>query len=140
MKFINKNAYIQCAIFGTPFCQSGRKAFFLILRNAFRIAAVSYVSAAVLAIGKLFISSVTTVAAYFVMMEQMEDDRLNHVAGPLVLVFFISYVLADMFMDVFEVGIATILHCFVADEEMFSGNARYADGEWSEYINANSER
>ena len=140
MKFINKNAYIQCAIFGTPFCQSGRKAFFLILRNAFRIAAVSYVSAAVLAIGKLFISSVTTVVAYFVMMEQIEDDRLNHVAGPLVIVFFISYVLADMFMDVFEVGIAAILHCFVADEEMFSGNARYADGEWSEYINANSER
>ena len=140
MKFINKNAYIQCAIFGTPFCQSGRKAFFLILRNAFRIAAVSYVSAAVLIIGKLFISSVTTVLAYFVMMEHVDEDRLNHVAGPLVLVYFISYVLADMFMDVFEVGIATILHCFVADEEMFSGTARYAEGELNDYITQNSER
>jgi hypothetical protein len=56
MKFINKNAYIQCAIFGTPFCHSARKAFYLILRNAAWIGAVSYVSAAVLVVGKLFIS------------------------------------------------------------------------------------
>lgn len=32
MKFLNKNAYIQTAIFGTAFCTSAREAFFLILR------------------------------------------------------------------------------------------------------------
>lgn len=32
MKFFNKNAYIQTAIFGTAFCTSAKEAFFLILR------------------------------------------------------------------------------------------------------------
>ena len=32
MRFLNKNAYIQTAIFGTAFCTSAREAFFLILR------------------------------------------------------------------------------------------------------------
>ena len=32
MKFMNKNAYIQTAIFGSSFCTSAKEAFFLILR------------------------------------------------------------------------------------------------------------
>lgn len=32
MRFLNKNAYIQTAIFGSSFCTSAREAFFLILR------------------------------------------------------------------------------------------------------------
>jgi hypothetical protein len=32
MKFLNKNAYIQTAIFGSSFCTSAKEAFFLILR------------------------------------------------------------------------------------------------------------
>jgi choline transporter-like protein 2/4/5 len=44
MKFLNKNAYIQTAIFGYSFCKAARKAFFLILRNVLRISAVAIVS------------------------------------------------------------------------------------------------
>jgi len=44
MKFLNKNAYIQTAIFGYSFCKAARKAFFLILRNILRISAVAIVS------------------------------------------------------------------------------------------------
>jgi hypothetical protein len=58
-------AYIQTAITGYPFCRSCRSAFFLILRNAARVAAITYVSAAVLIVGKLFISSVTTGVGYY---------------------------------------------------------------------------
>ena len=102
MKFLNKNAYIQTAIFSTPFCKSARRAFFLIVRNAARIAALSYVSAAVLIVGKLFISAVTTLIGYYVMTEYVND--LNSVGGPIAVIFLISYWLSDMFMDVFDMG------------------------------------
>ena len=65
IKFINKNAYIQTAIFSTAFCKSCRKSFGLIFRNAARVGAVTYVSAAVLIVGKLFISAVVTVSLTF---------------------------------------------------------------------------
>ena len=133
MKFINKNAYIQTAIFGTEFCESCRKAFFLILRNAARIGAVSYISAAVLVVGKVFIATITTGIAYFVILQTIQQ-QLYSFGGPLVLIFFISYKVSDMFMDVFEIAILAILHCFVADEEMFHGRPRYAEGALTAWV------
>jgi len=138
LQFINKNAYVQCAIFGTPFCESGRKAFFLILRNAGRVGAVSYVSGMVLLIGKLLISTVTTTFAYYFMVEYIELS-LNSFAGPVVTVFILSYFISDMSLGVFDLSILTVLHCFVADEEMFGGRARYADGSLNDWIDKNAE-
>jgi choline transporter-like protein 2/4/5 len=134
MKFIGKNAYIQTAIFSTSFCKSCRQSFALIFRNAARVAAITYVSAAVLIIGKLFISSVVTVMAYYAMLETI-GDQLYSVGGPVAVVFFISYWVSDMFMDVLDMGISTVLHCFIADEEMFeNADDRYHDKELKDYV------
>ncbi|CAN0386427.1 unnamed protein product, partial [Hapterophycus canaliculatus] len=51
MKFLNKNAYIQTAIFGYSFCTAAKKAFFLIARNIMRVMAVGVVSEVVLILG-----------------------------------------------------------------------------------------
>jgi len=133
IRFINKNAYIQTAIFGKPFCASARDAFYLILRNMGRIGAVSFVSGFVLVIGKLFISVSTTTVAYYLMVEYIADD-LHSLAAPTILVFLIAYFLADMFLDVFEIGLSAILQCFVADEEMFDGADCYAEGNLQNWI------
>ena len=53
MKFLNKNAYIQTAIYGYSFCKAARSAFFLIARNILRIIAVSFVGDFVLFLGKV---------------------------------------------------------------------------------------
>ena len=53
MKFLNKNAYIQTAIYSYSFCKSCRCAFFLLLRNVLRVAAVNTISSFVLFIGKV---------------------------------------------------------------------------------------
>lgn len=98
MKFLNKNAYVQTAIFGTSFCKSSRQAFYLVVRNAARVGAISSVSSAVLFVGKLFISTVTTGLAYYVMTEQISDE-LYSVGGPTLVVFLISYFVSDFFMD-----------------------------------------
>jgi hypothetical protein len=54
------------------------------------VAAITYVSAAVLIVGKLFISAVTTCVAYYLITDNIENE-LNSVAGPMVLIFLISY-------------------------------------------------
>lgn len=133
MKFINKNAYIQTAIFSTPFCKSCRKSFWLIFRNISRVGAVTYVSAAVLIVGKLFISTVTTAVGYIMLVEHLNQELFS-VAGPLGVIFLISYFISDFFMDVFDMGISTVLHCFIAEEEMFDGRQRYADSSLKNYV------
>lgn len=145
MKFINKNAYIQCAIFGTSFMESGRKSFFLILRNTGRIGAVSSVSGAVLFTGKLLISILTTFIAYYTLVEHedyvlKDSDTLYSYGGPILFIFCISYFVASMFMSVFDTGILTILHCFVADEEMFDEASRYTDKNFQRWVDRQQQK
>lgn len=125
MKFINKNAYIQIAIFGCSFCTAAKKAFFLILRNIARIAAVAMVSSFVLLIGKLAVPIAATFICYVWLGTDEMQAQLNGVAGPLVLTFLISYYVMAMFNEVFGMAIWTVLQCFVADEEMKGG---YGEG------------
>ncbi|GMH74283.1 hypothetical protein TrST_g7085 [Triparma strigata] len=128
MKFMNKNAYIQTAIYGYSFCKAARKAFFLILRNILRISAVAIVSEFVLIIGKLFITVASTMVGYYFMKENMLND-LNGLWCPLLLIILFAYVTAEMFNEVFGMAIWTILQCFVADEEMFEPAERFAEGD-----------
>jgi len=44
IKYLNKNAYIQCEIFSTNLCVSAREAFFLIHRNAARVGTLAVIS------------------------------------------------------------------------------------------------
>jgi Plasma-membrane choline transporter len=133
LKFINKNAYIQTAIFSTSFCKSCRQSFALIFRNAGRVAAITYVSSAVLIVGKLFISAAVTLVAYYTILENIGAD-LYSVGGPVAVTFLISYFISDMFMDVLDMGISTVLHCFIADEEMFDGDERYHESSLKDYV------
>ena len=128
MKFLNKNAYIQTAIFGYSFCKAARKAFFLILRNILRIAAVALASNIVLVIGKLFIMVSTTFVAYSAMKDTIGGE-LHFLWWPVLLTCFVSYFTAEMFNEVFGMAISTILQCFVADEELYEPNDRFASGD-----------
>lgn len=146
VKFLNKNAFIQTAIFGTSFCISSKEAFFLILRNAMKLAALSYVSTAVAIVGKLFITGVTTLAAYFLMTEYFISE-LSSVAGPLIIIALLAYFVADTFLDVFEFGVSTILQCFIADDEMFAEEDAFAGGDlktliddWETEAETNAQR
>jgi len=139
MEFISKNAYIYTSMFGTPFCKSAREAFSLIVRNAARVGTLSYVSVMVVFVGRLFIST-TTAAASWVIMQHYLGSKLYSLAGPTVIIFFIAYHVGDMFMQVFNMTASTILHCFVADEEMFDSAEQYATDELREFIDKNEAK
>ncbi|GMI20316.1 hypothetical protein TeGR_g8471 [Tetraparma gracilis] len=135
MKFLNKNAYIQTAIFGKNFCMAAKAAFFLILRNIARIGACTLVSEFVIIIGKVFICVITGGLCYFAIGSG--DVDLNSPLGPVFFVMILSYFTAAMFMNIFAMGISTILQCFVADEEMFDASSRFAESELASFIDAN---
>ncbi len=125
IKFLNKNAYVQTALYGTSFCASCRKAFFLIARNILRVAAVNMVADFILFLGRFFIPVVTTLMAYFGLAYQTGSS--HGLVLPLFFVFILSYFIGCMYADIFGMSIETILCCFVADEEMFPPELRYAE-------------
>jgi len=117
MKFLNKNAYIQTAIYGYNFCMACKKAFFLIARNIVRIAACGMVSSFVLLIGKILIPILVTFLAYMTMAYSM-SDKLHGLYAPCIVVYLLAYFVTLMFVEVFGMAISTCLMCFIADEEM----------------------
>mmetsp|Transcript_11575 Transcript_11575/g.19636 ORF Transcript_11575/g.19636 Transcript_11575/m.19636 type:complete len:250 (+) Transcript_11575:1-750(+) len=135
-KFLNKNAYIQTAIFSYPFCTAARKAFFLILRNILLIGAVAIVSEFVLTLLLCLIPIGTTFLAYIVL--SLMDD-LTSVIGPTLFTFIVSYFTAKKFVETFGMVISTILQCYVADTELFEPEERFAGGSLKSAVsNGNS--
>jgi hypothetical protein len=136
LKFVNKNAYIQTAVNGTAFCTSGKKAFFLIARNILRIGAVSLVSEFVIVIGKVFVSVLAGGISYY-SMNYFLDDEIHSPIGPTILVVILAWFTADMFCEIFSMAVSALLQAFIADEEMFGPEDRYACAELSKYIDEN---
>lgn len=99
MKFLNKNAYIQTAIFGYSFCTAAKKAFFLIARNIMRVAAVGVVSEIVLILGKVVVPLACAVLFYVCANATMADS-LHGLVAPTVVVYLCAFFIAKMFTEV----------------------------------------
>jgi len=56
------------------------------------------------------------------------SEQLNGIMAPLVFCFILAYFVSVMFSEIFGMAIETILCCFIADEEMFPPEKRFAEG------------
>ncbi|KGL74494.1 Choline transporter-like 2, partial [Tinamus guttatus] len=72
IKFLNRNAYIMIAVYGTNFCTSARNAFFLLMRNIIRVAVLDKVTDFLLFLGKLLIVGSVGVLAFFFFTQRIK--------------------------------------------------------------------
>ncbi len=116
IQFLNKQAYIQVAIFGTGFITSAFNGFYLIVRNLGRLAAVNMVGDFVVFIGKLSISLSTAVIGYLYMSVYLRD-QLNGFILPTLLIGFLAYMTATMFLNVLSATADALLQACILDEQ-----------------------
>jgi len=129
IKFLNTNAYIEVAIYGTAFFPSAKRAFDLLWRNAFRVVIVTQVSGLILFLGKLMVVMLTVLATlgmtqsttFLSGVGESIDGRYWSVT--LIVVFILSYMLASSFTAVLQMTIDTIFLCFCEDSEKNDGSA-----------------
>lgn len=86
-------------------------------------------SSFLLLIGRMLIPIATTFICYLAIAYGTNTSEISGLVAPLVLCFLMSYWIACMFLEIFGMGIETILFCFIADEEMFKLEERFASGE-----------
>lgn len=116
VQFLNKQAYVQVAIFGTSFVTSAFNGFYLIVRNLGRLAAVNMVGDFVVFIGKLSISLSTAVIGYLYMSVYLRD-QLNGFILPTLLIGFLAYMTATMFLNVLSATADALLQACILDEQ-----------------------
>lgn len=120
MKFLNRNAYIEIAVYGKNFCTSAKNAFFLIMRNILRVAVLDKVTDFLLFIGKLSITAGMGVASFFFFRK---DEDLNYYLAPVIIIIIAAYVVATAFFGVYSMAIDTVFLCFLEDSERHDGSA-----------------
>uniref|UniRef100_A0A1B6ECV3 Choline transporter-like protein n=1 Tax=Clastoptera arizonana TaxID=38151 RepID=A0A1B6ECV3_9HEMI len=130
--FINRNAYIMCAIHGKNFCASAKDAFQLLMRNVIRVVFVDKVTDFLFFLGKMVITIGMMVLSYFVFVKpstlrlldnSSRDVQLNYPWFPLAVVGFTTYIVASLFFSVYSVAVDTLFLCFLEDCERNDGSS-----------------
>jgi hypothetical protein len=136
-KFISKNAYIQIALCGKKFCSAAKDAFFLIFRNAGRIMAAGMISPVINWLGFLIIT-LSTVFIGFMLIEVF-GLKLNSPVGPCIIYLIEGWVCGSLVMNVFGLGVDTVLQCFVADEEINGTVGEHTPYELTSFLDENKD-
>ncbi|XP_037082789.1 choline transporter-like protein 4 isoform X2 [Pollicipes pollicipes] len=130
MKFINRNAYIMCAIYGKNFCTSAKDGFNLIMRNILRVLAVNSVCDFLLFLGKILITAAVTVGSFYFLDNRIPIKGLDTVVPetqnswvPTITIALGCYFITSLFFSVYEMAVDTIFLCFLEDIERNDGSA-----------------
>jgi hypothetical protein len=57
------------------------------------------------------------------------SSMISDIVSIILFVFILSWFISSMFSEIFGMTIETILCCYIADEEMFEPEKRFADGD-----------
>lgn len=117
IKYVNLNAYCQVALTGEPFCIAAMNGFILILKNSASFIFTGGLGGFFNLIGKLTVCVLNMIICWCIL--DMGDTKLvskiNSPVGPLVIVFILTYMIAQLFMGMYTTIATCILHCLFAD-------------------------
>lgn len=127
MKFVNRNAFVLCAVNGTSFCQSASDAFSLLLRNVARVAVLDKVTDFLLFLGRLVIVTAMGILSFYVFTNRIHYINeyippTNYYMVPIITTVLGAYFISGLFFSVYSMAIDTIFLCFLQDTEINDGS------------------
>jgi hypothetical protein len=122
MKYINKNAYIYIAITGKSFFESAGAATGLLIRNAAKTVAVTYVADVALFFSKLVVVGINCLIAYFVLLQNPNLFPSNNYPSLTIgLLGLETFLIACVFFGNYQLAIDTIFLSVLEDMEKNDG-------------------
>jgi len=119
VRYLNRNAYIYMAISSESFCSSALNSFILILKNLAKFSFVEGIGGVFMFLAKFCIAIVTTLIG-FLLLDAFAPDgqKVEDPFLPTALIFAFSYVVAAIFISVFDTSANTILQCYLIDVDI----------------------
>jgi len=125
MRFINRNAYIMCAVYGSNFCVSAKEAFSLLIRNAARVFVLDTVTEFLLFLGRMVIVCGVGIGSFYVFTDKSNVfgiPELNFYFGPIIAIVLGTWFITSIFFSVYSMAIDAIFLCFLQDCELNDGS------------------
>ncbi|XP_008190433.1 choline transporter-like 2 isoform X2 [Tribolium castaneum] len=126
LKFLNRNAYIMCAIHGKNFCMSAKDAFMLLMRNILRVFVLDKVTDFLFFMGKLLITMGVGAISYVLFATDLtgiDNSGLHYEIVPVIVIMIITYIVATVFFNVYSMAVDTLFLCFLEDCERNDGSS-----------------
>lgn len=114
---LSKNAFVWTAVYGTPFLPSAFAAFALLWQNLVRVAAISVVSEYLLVLGKGLVAILTAGIGNYLLTNTDVKNEISSTFVPLIAIFLLAYLVASLFMVLYDTAIETMFLCLLIDEE-----------------------
>ncbi|KAH8306254.1 hypothetical protein KR018_005316 [Drosophila ironensis] len=122
LKFLNRNAYIMCAIHGKNFCTSAKDAFNLIMRNFLRVVTLDKVTDFLFFLSKLLLTAGAGVSTYYFLANNPALIKLHYNAVPTTVVVIAAFLITSVFFGVYSMAVDTLFLCFLEDCERNDGS------------------
>ncbi|KAK0179707.1 hypothetical protein PV327_005435 [Microctonus hyperodae] len=122
LKFSTISAYIMCAINGKGLCASAVDALSLIIRDIIRVAVLNRVVYLLLKLGKILITSLMILLAYWYFNSNGNSETREYWYVPIILIGIGTYLAATIFFSVCTIGVSTIFLCVLQDCEYHDGS------------------
>ncbi|KAJ8977658.1 hypothetical protein NQ317_002460 [Molorchus minor] len=126
LKFINKNAYIMCAIHGKNFCASAKDAFMLLMRNIVRVFVLDKVTDFLFFLSKVLVTLGVGAVSYVIFATDLtpyDNSGLNYGVVPVVIIMICTYLISSIFFSVYSMAVDTLFLCFLEDCERNDGSS-----------------
>ncbi|CAG0888054.1 unnamed protein product [Darwinula stevensoni] len=120
LKFLNRNAYIEIAIYGESFCNAARDAFRTLASNALRLAAVTFIGDFLLFLIKVAIVTCTVFSGMEIGKRFAADVVYFWI--PIAIGGAIAFLIAHAFVSIYEMVVDTLFLCFCEDCERNDGS------------------
>lgn len=112
LRFMNKNAYIMCAIHGKHFCGSAKDAFNLLMRNFLRVVALDKVTEFLFFLSKVLVTLGMGALTFFYFDSELNKQTLHYNLVPVIIVMIGTYLIASVFFGVYSMAVDTLFLCF----------------------------
>ncbi|XP_017039014.1 choline transporter-like 2 [Drosophila ficusphila] len=122
LKFLNRNAYIMCAIHGKNFCSSAADSFNLIMRNFLRVVTLDQVTDFLFFLSKLLLTAGAGVSTFYFLSNNPEIIQLHYNAVPTTVVVIAAFLITSVFFGVYSTAVDTLFLCFLEDCERNDGS------------------
>jgi len=114
LDYVSKNAFIWTSIYGQSFIPSCFNSSELLVQNLLQVGTVNIIGDSVLWMGKIIVSFIST---GILLLAMDHTYVLSSLIMPAVVMFLTCYLVASVWMAIFEAAIDTVLLCFLLDEK-----------------------
>jgi len=135
IEYINRTAYAYMAVTGDGFCASAWNGFLLNLKHCAKFYFAIRIAGVFVFMGILAITAANTALGYVIMSYATKEiDQMESVMGPLIIIGAISFVIACIFLGLFDEAVLATIHCYAVDADLNDGTPAFGPVSYHEKL------